>query len=81
MAPTNIACNNCVLLHHLLQTKFQQNGRARRVRDNVGAFSSSNRILSLPQSSSTFPSLSNQSDTHLKEDQEIYDDSKDDIAD
>jgi hypothetical protein len=71
-----------VVLHHLLQTKFQQNGRARRVRDNVGAFSSSNRILSLPQSSSsTFPSLSNQSDTHRKEDQEIYDDSKDDIAD
>jgi hypothetical protein len=26
-----------VLLHHLLQTKFQQNGRARRVRDNAKA--------------------------------------------
>jgi hypothetical protein len=28
MAPTDIACNNCAS-HHLLQTKFQQNGRAR----------------------------------------------------
>jgi DNA-binding CsgD family transcriptional regulator len=48
----------------------------------VAATSSTNPTSSsLSQSSSTFPSLSNQSDTHRKEDQEIYDDSKDDIAD
>ncbi len=76
MAPTDIACNNCVLLHHLLQTKFQQNGTARRVRDNVGAFSSSNRILSLPQSSSTFPGPSNKIAIYRIEEPKNYHNSK-----
>jgi hypothetical protein len=48
--------------------------------DNAGASSSSNPILSLPQSSSSaFPSLSNQSDTHRIEDPNVYN-NKDDIA-
>ena len=82
MALTDIACNNCVLLHHLLQTKFQQNGRARRVRDNVGASSSSNLSLSQPQSSSsTFPNLSNKNNIYRIEEAETYHNSEDDISD
>jgi hypothetical protein len=42
---------------------------------------SSNPTLSLPQSSSTFPNLSDQSNTYRIEEPEIYDDSKGDIAD
>jgi transposase len=41
----------------------------------------SNPTLSLPQSSSTFANLSNQSDAYRIEESEIYDDSKGDIAD
>jgi hypothetical protein len=42
---------------------------------------SSNPILSLPQSSSTFPKLSNQSDTYRIEESESFHHSKGDIAD
>jgi hypothetical protein len=42
---------------------------------------SSSPTLSLPQSSSTFPNLSDQSNTYRIEEPEIYDDSKGDIAD
>jgi hypothetical protein len=42
-------------------------------------YASPNPTLSSPQSSCTFPNLSNQSDTHRKE-SEIYDNSKGDIA-
>nr|MDQ3970251.1 hypothetical protein [Thermoproteota archaeon] len=43
--------------------------------------SSSNPTLSLPQSSSAFPSLSNQNDTYRKEEPESFDNSKGDIVD
>jgi hypothetical protein len=42
---------------------------------------SSSPTLSLPQSSSTFPNLSDQSNTYRIEEPEIYDDRKGDIAD
>jgi hypothetical protein len=47
----------------------------------VAASSSSDPTLSLPQSSSTFPSLSNQIDTYRIEKPESFHNSKDDIAD
>jgi hypothetical protein len=47
--------------------------------NNVIDTASSNHTLSSLQSSSTFPNLCNQSDTHLKEEEsEIYDNSKGD---
>ena len=50
--------------------------------DNAGAFSSSNPILSLPQSSLfTFPGPSNIIDTYRIEEPEEYHNSKGDIAD
>jgi hypothetical protein len=42
---------------------------------------SSNPKLSLPQSPCTFPTPSNESDTHRKEESEIYDNGKDEITD
>jgi hypothetical protein len=48
---------------------------------NTAANSSYNPKLSLPQSSSTFPNLSNQSDIYRIEEPEHFHDSKDDIAD
>jgi hypothetical protein len=47
----------------------------------ITASPSSSPTLSLPQSSSTFPNLSDQSNTYRIEEPEIYDDSKGDIAD
>jgi len=47
----------------------------------VGSASSSNPALSFPQSSFTFSNLSNKSDTHRKEESEVYHDGKGDIAD
>jgi ABC-type phosphate/phosphonate transport system substrate-binding protein len=48
---------------------------------NSAVTSSSSPASSLPQSSSTFPNLFNQSDTHRKEESEIHDNGKGDIAD
>jgi hypothetical protein len=42
---------------------------------------SSTPTLSSPQCSCTFPNLANQNDTHWKEESEIYDNCKGDIAD
>ena len=47
----------------------------------ITASPSSSPTLSLPQSSSTFPNLSDQSNTYRIEEPEIYDDRKGDIAD
>jgi hypothetical protein len=47
----------------------------------ITASPSSSPTLSLPQSSSIFPNLSDQSNTYRIEEPEIYDDSKCDIAD
>ena len=47
---------------------------------NTVADSSSNPILSLPQSSSRFPNLSNENDIYRIEESEIYDNSKGDIV-
>ena len=47
----------------------------------VAASSSSDPTLSLPQSSSIFPSLSNQSDTYKIGQPESFDNSKGDIDD
>ena len=43
-------------------------------------YASPNPTLSLPQSSSTFPNLSNENDIYRIEESEIYDNSKGDIA-
>jgi hypothetical protein len=48
---------------------------------NTAANSSYNHTLSLPQSSSAFPSLSNQNDTYTKEEPENFHTNKGDIAD
>jgi hypothetical protein len=48
---------------------------------NTVGVSSSNSTLSVPQSSSTFPNLPNQTHTYRKDDSEIYHNSKGDIAD
>jgi hypothetical protein len=48
---------------------------------NTAGVSSSNSTLSVPQSSSTFPNLPNQTHTYRKDDSEIYHNSKGDIAD
>ncbi len=47
----------------------------------AGVSPSNPTLSSLPQSSSTFPSLSNQIDTYRKEESESFHNSKDDIAD
>jgi hypothetical protein len=44
-------------------------------------YTSPNPTLSLPQSSSTFPNISNENDIYRIEESEIYDNSKGDIAD
>jgi hypothetical protein len=48
---------------------------------NTATNSSSTPTLSLPQSSCTFPNLANQSHMHIKEESEIYQNDKGDIAD
>jgi hypothetical protein len=48
---------------------------------NNATHASSNPTLSSPQSSCTFPNPATQNDTHRKEESEIYDNGKGDIAD
>ena len=72
--PTKIAEKHYENLVEALTNKF--------IGTTTTASPSSNPTLSLPQSSSTFPNLSDQSNTYRIEEPEIYyDNSKGDIAD
>ena len=80
--PTFLNSNKDRILH--LAEKHYENlveAFTKNAIDNAASASSSiNSTLSLPQSSSSaFPSLSNQSDTHRIEDPNVYN-NKDDIA-